>query len=168
MRLSNGHFKNGVINTGRTGRNGRITIKDSVFDQIESIYGTFMYDSYNLGSKKPVNTNSNVMVFENVQVQNINTNNKGGIVYSTNPKGSSLYSFRDCKFTNITTSTKGQICHSFGKGSEPYFSNKKELLNQFGNLSFTTNPTVFEVEDAYSNGLKILSGETIRDHIRCN
>jgi len=105
MRLSNGHFKNGVINTGRTGRNGRITIKDSVFDQIESIYGTFMYDSYNLGSKKPVNTNSNVMVFENVQVQNINTNNKGGIVYSTNPKGSSLYSFRDCKFTNITTST---------------------------------------------------------------
>jgi len=63
---------------------------------------------------------------------------------------------------------KGQICHSFGKGSEPYFSNKKELLNQFGNLSFTTNPTVFEVEDAYSNGLKILSGETIRDHIRCN
>jgi len=58
----------------------------------------------------------------------------------------------------------GKICYSQDLLSEPYFSNKDELISSIGNEAFATNPTHIELNNKDID-VQVFSGNIISDDI---
>jgi len=118
-------FINGAVSCTDTlpSRIGNVTIKNSNFNSIHNEYGPIM-QVLEL-SENP----NNKILFENLKIENSGAQKYGGIILSFSNYASDIVDFKDCKFESISAE-KGIISYSENDLSEPYISNKDELIKK--------------------------------------
>ncbi|OUM61509.1 hypothetical protein PIROE2DRAFT_12461 [Piromyces sp. E2] len=158
LNIENGHFLNGAIHYAEPNKVGNISIKNSKFKNVKSEKGPVVRID-NLSK-----TYGTKISFNNVTLQETEATDRGGVVFSTSKYANTILSFDNCKFID-TKARYGSICFAYTIESEPYFSNKNDIMSI---NSFATNPIKLEIDSNSVKNFTILSGDTIHDNMKCN
>ncbi|ORX51373.1 hypothetical protein BCR36DRAFT_582922 [Piromyces finnis] len=159
VAIENSYFENGLIHmnyeNNKNYNNFKIFIGDSV---IRNIY------SPNSGAIiNNLNSNKYEIIVNDTLIENNRSDNYGGVIYLTHEEPGSAIAFNNCTFID-NKGVLGNICFAKSLLSEPYFSNKEELISTYGDGMFTTNPTHIRMKNTDIN-INVLSGEQISNEI---
>eukprot|EP00833_Pecoramyces_ruminatium_P011894 jgi/Orpsp1_1/1185926/evm.model.c7180000096053.1 len=159
--IENGYFMKGAVYYYNTNDYsiGNVMIENSTFNNIYGENGPIVNIDFLAKSTE------NHIIFKNILFKNVIAYDFGGIIYTLSEDTKKMISFINCKFENVKANF-GSICHSFNREAEPYISNKEELINNYGNYAFSTNPVKLEPDKDNIKNLTIYSGDSLSNTLK--
>ncbi|ORX87818.1 hypothetical protein BCR32DRAFT_274239 [Anaeromyces robustus] len=164
VKIINSYFENSFIyiDSEKNINNVDIIIEKSSFENNTSHNGVV----FHINNYTPIN--HGIAISDSIFKDN-KALNYGGVIYTFCLNMNQYVKFYNCTFiNNKALSNIGNICYSLDEESEPFISNKNELLNKYGKDIFATNPQKIKLLTNITNDFHILSGNHIKENIIFN